>query len=398
MAEEKLLNESAGNSYATTFNYLLAQCVIPQLMFSDLDGFYEKALAGPDSFQAFLQKAVAHAAAVALGKPEIEQAYPIEEFKTEVYGNGKNPDNNVVMVQFPKINKTADCTAAAIPVFRKNAGYYTCELAISPAGDDCALVLGEWVKSGDTFKHNNHGEIIPDTMGRFIEMVIEKAYGSNIGGINAGDIKTNLIEEDAPVVKSNNQEAQMYYNKGTQYMIDNQLDKAQYCLMKALELDSAFINAIDHLAIVYRRQGNLQEAEKLYLQSASLNEKSTVPYANLALIYRQTDRLGDAAKMYQKIQQMDPENPESYYGMGALYQSIGEYAKSKEFFDEAVVIYLRTKSNMLYDALYNQGTNFYHLKDYPKALECFVEAQKAHPDDEYLKKMIAQIKGLGTGD
>jgi len=375
--------------YETSFNYILTNRVMPQLMFSNPDFFYENIITSPDNMQIFLQKAVAHAAALAAERPDIEPAYPIDKFEMTLI-EGKNQNQMVVVIGLPKYDKAADCAAIAIPTSRANAGYYTYEIAVDwQTGKYTEFpFLGEWRPSGDSFRHNNYGEINPCTIGDFAEMVMKHAYGNN-----ANDLKVNLIKEEKPVSKSDNEEAQMFYDRGTQYMIDKQPDKAQYCLMKAVELDPAFMQAIDHLAIVYRRQGNLEEAEKLYLQSLTLDEKNTVPYANLALIYRQMNRLGDAAKMYQRIQQLEPENPESYYGMGALYQTIGEYEKSKEFFDEAIIIYIRTKSNMLYDALYNQGTNFYHLKDYPKALECFEEALKGHPNDEYLQKMITKTKG-----
>ncbi len=77
--------------YETSFNYLLTHSVIPQLMFSDLKYFYENILISPDTMRQFMQKALAHATALATGQSRYEPPYPIEKFVMGIYGKGGRP-------------------------------------------------------------------------------------------------------------------------------------------------------------------------------------------------------------------------------------------------------------------------------------------------------------------
>lgn len=381
--------------YKTTFNYLLTHQVIPQLMFSDLDFFYEKILTSPDIMQQFMQKAVAHAGALAVGKPDIEPAYPIEKFEMDIYGKGgERSDQSIIMVQLPKYEADCDCVAIAFPILRENAGYFTNELAFHPVSNEASLMLGEWAPAGESFKHKNYGVIEPSTLGRFMEMVIDIAYTDKNQPKNEKKFNDKLVDSHILPGSSDNKDAQTYYEAGTRFMNNNRLDSAEICLLEAIKRDPTFVKALDHLGIVYRRQKKYEEAEKIYLQSLALNDKNALTYTNLALVYRDLNRLEDTHKMYMKVYELDPENPESYYGMGALYQSIGEYEKSKDFFNIAIDKYIQLKSDLVYNAFYNQGGNHYELKEYKEALQCFEYAQTAYPENEYLQKCIKEINEI----
>ena len=203
-----------------------------------------------------------------------------------------------------------------------------------------------------------------------------------------------LTSDNKPKISSDNEEARQAYVKGTRLMMDNRFEEAEPYLAQAVKLDPAFMEALDHLGIVYRRLKKYEEAEKVYLQSAALDDKNTVIYKNLALVYRDMDRLEDTVKMYVKVHELDPDDPESYFGMGALLQSIGEHEKSSNYFLGAIEIYVKQKSDLVFDALYNQGINHYALKEYKAALHCFEHAHRAYPDDEFLRERIAEIKEI----
>jgi hypothetical protein len=164
--------------YKTTFNYVLTHRVIPRIMFSDLDFFYKNIITNPENMQIFMQKATAHSAALAEGNPEIEPPYLIEKFEMNIYAKGnERSDENIIMVQLPKYEKVLDCIAVAFPTMHEKAGYYTGEVSTNPINNETICILGEWRPTEDSFKHLNYGEIAPSNYGRFIEMVIEKAYG-----------------------------------------------------------------------------------------------------------------------------------------------------------------------------------------------------------------------------
>jgi len=211
-------------------------------------------------------------------------------------------------------------------------------------------------------------------------------------------VEIKLIEDDVDFGKSSNEEAQEAYEIGSRLMYGGRLDEAQSYLMKAVTLDPAFMLAIDHLGVVYRRKGMLEEAEKLYLKSIELYGKNSIPYKNLAVVYQQMGKFDAAAGMYKKVYELDPEDPESYYGMGTLYQLAGEYETSIKYFDIAIAKYSAKGSELTYDAVYNQGINYYRMNEGVKALICLEIAQKAFPNDARLQRLIDGIKeGLAGG-
>ena len=191
---------------------------------------------------------------------------------------------------------------------------------------------------------------------------------------------------------SDNEEARQAYIKGTKLMMDEKFEEAEPYLSLAVEIDPAFTEALDHLGIVYRRQKKYEEAEKVYLRSAALNDKNIAAYINLALVYRDLNRPDDVFNMYKKAHEIDPDDPESYFGMGAFFQLLKDYEQSKYYLSCAIDIYLKNKSDRVLDAFYNQGINYYELKEYDEALECFSQVIKVYPNDEYLLKKIAEIK------
>ncbi|MDR3020557.1 MAG: hypothetical protein LBU66_06605 [Treponema sp.] len=166
------------DDYKTTFNYLLSHIIMPQMIFSNLDFFYETVLPNPDNMRIFMQKAVMHAGAMAQGKPDIEPAYPIENFKMGIYGEVF--ERSVIVIEMPKYEKDPDNFAVAIPVMRENAGYYTCEIGTDHVNNKRILVIGEWEPSGDSFKHNNYGWIEVNEANNFWLRVVEIAYGSEV--------------------------------------------------------------------------------------------------------------------------------------------------------------------------------------------------------------------------
>jgi tetratricopeptide (TPR) repeat protein len=156
-------------------------------------------------------------------------------------------------------------------------------------------------------------------------------------GLMGEDIK---IASTSPMVApTENVQAMVAYNKGTFLLKKNELNEAEKYLKEAIDLDPFFVDAMDHLGLVYRRQSRYNEAEKIYLRSIEINKENATPHQNLAIVYRLQNRLNDAFEQYLQIMEIDSNNPESYYGIGELYHLTGDYQKSIVYFDEAIKKY-----------------------------------------------------------
>jgi tetratricopeptide (TPR) repeat protein len=197
----------------------------------------------------------------------------------------------------------------------------------------------------------------------------------------------------APMVApSQNEEATAAYNTGTQFLWENKLSQAEEYLKKAIELDPNFVDAMDHLGLVYRRQNRLAEAEEMYLRSIALNSENKVPYQNLAVVYQLQNRLNEAFELYQKIIQIDPNDPEPYYGIGELFYIVGNYANSIAFFDRAIELYRIQDSPYIYDAFFYKGVMYYDMDNYDEALRYLEEARIGNPNNSTIENIINEIR------
>jgi tetratricopeptide (TPR) repeat protein len=93
---------------------------------------------------------------------------------------------------------------------------------------------------------------------------------------------------------------------GTFNIYSENLRKVEQYLLKAIELDPNYVDAIDRLGLAYRNQK---------ICGVGIMPNNTVPYINLAIVYRFQGRLEDARQTYLKAIKIDENYPYSYYGI-----------------------------------------------------------------------------------
>ena len=207
------------------------------------------------------------------------------------------------------------------------------------------------------------------------------------------------ILEDATVITNemvsttNIPEAMEAYNIGTNLLKQNNYKEAEEYFLKAIELDIKFVDAMDHLGIVYRNLNRYEDAEIWYLRSIEMNSNNLTPYINLGIVYRLQGRIEDARQIYLRAQKIDPSDPEPYFGIGVLYQLVGQYSISIDFIKIAIGIYSERKSVLLLcGAMYVQGNNYYYLEEYEEALKYYKVALLGYPDNNEIQNKIIEIE------
>jgi len=210
----------------------------------------------------------------------------------------------------------------------------------------------------------------------------EEIYSSNDS--------TSIIREMVSPTESI--EAMEAYNTGTTLLRQNDFGEAEKYLLEAIEIDNRYVDAMDHLGLVYRRMGKYEEAEKWYLRSIEINPNNLVPYSNLAIVYRFQGRYEDARQTYLKALRIDQNDPEPYYGIGSLYQLVEQYRISIDFMNIAIQKYTEKNSVLVFDAYYAQGNNYYSLEEYEEALKYYKIVLLYYPDNNDVKNKIREIE------
>ena len=205
------------------------------------------------------------------------------------------------------------------------------------------------------------------------------------------DVK--VVGPPSPIVApSENQRAMYSYSLGSRLLRENKLEEAEKYLKEAIDLDPLFVDAMDHLGMVYRRQNRLPEAEEIYLRSIEINKENKVPYLNLAVVYRLQDRLGDAFRLYRILIQLNQDDPEGYYGIGEIFYIVGDDGNAMSFFDTAIELYKNLNSRYIYDAYFYKGMIYYRMNEYDEALSYLEEARKGNPNNATIRNTINEIK------
>ncbi|MDR0464326.1 MAG: tetratricopeptide repeat protein [Treponema sp.] len=209
-----------------------------------------------------------------------------------------------------------------------------------------------------------------------------------------GGMTIFTIDPDPMVREPVSEEAMSAYVTGSNLMSQNRLEEAERYLLRALELDPEFVDAMDHLGIVYRRLNRLPEAEMMYLRSIRTNDSNRVPYINLAVVYRMQGRLNDAFELYRKLIEIDSNDPEGYFGIGTIFFLVENFEASLVFFDAAIAIYSAYNSPYIYHAYHYKGLIYYYMKNYEEALWYLQEVQNSDMNVDGLTDIINDIRRI----
>jgi len=166
--------------YQTTFNYLLSHKVMPDMIFRDLDLFYNTIMVNPDNMQIFMKNCVKIADDIASQIPEIEPASvkgfdTLEGFNMRPFGD--TVEKGVISILIPNCEEQCDSLMVIVPFVREKLRYFTCELSSDLTTGELFYIIGEWTPEGDGFKHSNFGKADTSSIESFPNQVIKMIYG-----------------------------------------------------------------------------------------------------------------------------------------------------------------------------------------------------------------------------
>lgn len=89
---------------------------------------------------------------------------------------------------------------------------------------------------------------------------------------------------------------------------------------------------------VYRSQGKVQEAEKLWRRAAELDPKNADPRVHLAALYQQARRDPEALKMYEEATKADPQNGPALFNLGNMYARLKRSDEAETAFRKVIQV------------------------------------------------------------
>lgn len=158
-----------------------------------------------------------------------------------------------------------------------------------------------------------------------------------------------LAEADI-ACSSSDPEARRLYQEGYAAAERGELQDSERLYLAAIARDPDYCDAMDNLAVQYRRGGRVEEAITLYERSVAIAPHNEMAWQNLGYAYQSVDRVDDAVRAYGQIIDMSPKNPEGWYGRGQTLLMAGRYGEAKQALTQAEQLYAAARSPLRGDA------------------------------------------------
>ena len=130
-------------------------------------------------------------------------------------------------------------------------------------------------------------------------------------------------------------------------------------------------------------EGDLAEAEKLFLQVIEADSSNHLAFYNLGLLASDQGRLVDARIYLEKALALKEDDVDILTALGTVYLKTGNDLEAESLFKKALE---QGENDVLYN---NMGTIFFRRKDYKKAKEFFRRALDMNPDYQTARENIA---------
>ena len=130
-------------------------------------------------------------------------------------------------------------------------------------------------------------------------------------------------------------------------------------------------------------EGNMAEAERLFLLATEADSSNSLAFYNLGLLASDQDKLGDARIYLEKALALKDDDVDILTALGTVHLKAGDDSEAEVLFQKALQL---GESDVLYN---NMGTLFFRRKDYKRAKEFYRKALDINPDYQEARENIA---------
>ncbi len=152
------------------------------------------------------------------------------------------------------------------------------------------------------------------------------------------------------------------------------------------EKNSELAEATREIGEAYMRQGDYTAALRELIKAQNLNPDDPYVHNDLGLCYMAKERMTDAVKHFKKAIALKPEYAPARNNLGSAYLAMEQW-------DAAIAVFKEITKDVLYATphfpLYNLGIAYYRKGDYAKSLDYYREALKIQPD------FVKALYGIG---
>ena len=127
-------------------------------------------------------------------------------------------------------------------------------------------------------------------------------------------------------------------NRAVEAMERAQWADAYAYLRSAARADPAYLNVLNTLGVLYRRQGATELAERAWQRLIDLDPSHVHAMANLERLLRSTGRVGEASALALKLEQRRDRTPFAAYAQGLAAAERGDWPAARRHFERELAL------------------------------------------------------------
>jgi tetratricopeptide (TPR) repeat protein len=125
-------------------------------------------------------------------------------------------------------------------------------------------------------------------------------------------------------------------NRAAETLAAGQLDEAYWWARAAIVEDARYASAYNTLGVVYRRHGNLPDAERALRYALEREPANTRAMSNLVAVLDAMGRTAEAKALAQRLAQLEPHPAFAYLDLGIVALREGNYRRARDLFAKEV--------------------------------------------------------------
>jgi protein O-GlcNAc transferase len=201
--------------------------------------------------------------------------------------------------------------------------------------------------------------------------------------------------EFAQAIRYKPDSAESYYNLGKLFSVQDNWEPARKAFESALQIDPAYVEAMDALGFALEALGEDEHAVATYEKAIALNDARhgtyALPHVNLSAYYNKTGDPVQALEHAQRALALDAKSDGALFQQGRAFDRQGKYDEAVRSLNDAIAINPRASS--YYYVLAGVYRRLGRMEESRKALEVFQKLERESSDLE--KKRRATVTGRG---
>jgi tetratricopeptide (TPR) repeat protein len=206
------------------------------------------------------------------------------------------------------------------------------------------------------------------------------------GGASRDFTHESLVMDD-----SDNLEYAKTINDGLVLFDNGQVQEAQLCYRRAIDLDKTKSIGWGMLGTVLSEQGLLDEAEQAFKEALKLSKPvHPVVMSNYSILLKQLGREDEAEKVLRQLTKQHPDFANGWFNLGNLYLKRKEWKHAEQMYRTALD--KKPEPNLMIRVKWNRGTALKELNKFEQAERSLLEALELDPTNESIRKILEQVR------